>query len=136
MKNAHVQYFDAFDALMIEMINYSTSVSRYDSGIRFLESVGVTVSEKLIVRSAKDHARFTNELDIVKYVCMEFWSSVYHKQVDTLKTNYQDVYVITVNDFQPLLKFGSIPDDIPEIPKDRNDMPISGFSEMNNKFPM
>ncbi|KAH8849562.1 Trafficking protein particle complex subunit 6b [Schistosoma japonicum] len=54
---------------------------------------------------------------MVKYVCTEFWSSVYHKQVDTLKTNYQDVYVLTVNDFQPLLKFESVPESMSEIPK-------------------
>ncbi|CAH8484330.1 unnamed protein product [Schistosoma haematobium] len=117
MKNANVPSFDAFDALMIEIIKYSNSVSSDDSDIRFLESLGVNVSEKLIEKATKDHARFINELDIVKYVCTEFWSSVYHKQVDTLKTNYQDVYVLIVNDFQPLVKFESIPEGISEIPK-------------------
>ncbi|TGZ69901.1 hypothetical protein CRM22_003473 [Opisthorchis felineus] len=47
----------------------------------------------------KDHSRFVTELDVVKYVCTEFWSSVFHKQVDTLKTNYQDMYVLFVSDF-------------------------------------
>ncbi|VDQ08514.1 unnamed protein product [Trichobilharzia regenti] len=51
-----------------------------DSSIRFLESLGVNVSQKLIEKATKDHARFVNELDIVKYICTEFWSSVYHKQ--------------------------------------------------------
>ncbi|KAK4472949.1 hypothetical protein MN116_002722 [Schistosoma mekongi] len=117
MRNVHVHAFDAFDALMIEVINYSSSVSSGDSCVRFLESVGVSVSEKLIEKATKDHPRFINELDMVKYVCTEFWSSVYHKQVDTLKTNYQDVYVLTVNDFQPLLKFESVPESMSEIPK-------------------
>nr|CAX69609.1 Trafficking protein particle complex subunit 6B [Schistosoma japonicum] len=117
MRNVNVHPFDAFDALMIEIINYSTSVSSGDSCVRFLESIGVSVSEKLIEKATKDHSRFINELDTVKYVCTEFWSSVYHKQVDTLKTNYQDVYVLTVNEFQPLLKFESVPESMSEIPK-------------------
>ncbi|CAH8477188.1 unnamed protein product [Heterobilharzia americana] len=118
MKNVQVPTFDAFDALMVEVINYSTTNSSdmQDSSI-LLESLGVSVSQKLIEKATKDHARFINELDIVKYVCTDFWSSVYHKQVDTLKTNYQDVYVLTVHDFQPLLKFEGIPESIPEIPK-------------------
>ncbi|CAH8834472.1 unnamed protein product [Trichobilharzia szidati] len=119
MKNVQIPAFDAFDALMFEVINYSTSVSNdmQDSSIRFLESLGVNVSQKLIEKATKDHARFVNELDIVKYICTEFWSSVYHKQVDTLKTNYQDVYVLTVHDFQPLLKFEIMPESVAEIPK-------------------
>ncbi|RTG84016.1 trafficking protein particle complex subunit 6 [Schistosoma bovis] len=124
MKNANVPSFDAFDALMIEIIKYSNSVS---SDVLFFLIISIPlIFENSRIRifvflnplvATKDHARFINELDIVKYVCTEFWSSVYHKQVDTLKTNYQDVYVLIVNDFQPLVKFESIPEGISEIPK-------------------
>lgn len=46
-------------------------------------------------RCTKDRVWFTGDLDKVKYVCTEFWSSVFHKQVDTLKTNHQVLCIVS-----------------------------------------
>ncbi|KAF8570236.1 hypothetical protein P879_04427 [Paragonimus westermani] len=96
--------YDAFDALLNEIVSYASSSTQgslrsADLRDQFLNSLGFSVSQKLIERLTKDHPRFVTELDVVKYVCTDFWSSVFHKQVDTLKTNYQDMYVLFISDF-------------------------------------
>ncbi|KAA0183470.1 Trafficking protein particle complex subunit 6B [Fasciolopsis buskii] len=104
MPSTPVHPYDAFDALLTEIVNYSTESRKTQptdsaSCEQLLDSIGFTVSQRLIDRAVKDHNRFASELDIVKYVCTDFWASVFHKQVDTLKTNYQDMYVLFVSEF-------------------------------------
>jgi hypothetical protein len=38
---------------------------------------------------ARDKPRFADNLDVIKFLCKEFWSEVFKKQVDNLKTNYR-----------------------------------------------
>ncbi|THD27665.1 Trafficking protein particle complex subunit 6B [Fasciola hepatica] len=104
MPSTAVHPYDAFDALLTEIVNYAsentrTSIDSSSLCEQLLDNIGFTVSQRLIDRATKDHSRFANELDIVKYVCTEFWASVFHKQVDTLKTNYQDMYVLFLSEF-------------------------------------
>lgn len=42
----------------------------------------------------KDWTRFKDELDIMKFICKEFWTSIFRKQIDNLRTNHQGVYVL------------------------------------------
>ncbi|CAL8082419.1 unnamed protein product [Calicophoron daubneyi] len=112
MSTNYAPPFDAFDALLNEVVNYAseTAKSLPDSPKlrdQLLENIGFSVSQRLIERLTKDHPRFLTELDVVKYVCTEFWSSVFHKQVDTLKTNYQDMYVLFVSRFCVLERLAS-----------------------------
>lgn len=41
----------------------------------------------------------TDQLEIFKFICKEFWTFVFGKQVDNLKTNHRGVYVLQVQDF-------------------------------------
>ena len=52
--------------------------------------VGYSLSERL----SKEHSRYRDELDTVKYLCKELWGCLFKKQVDNLRTNHQGVYVI------------------------------------------
>jgi hypothetical protein len=54
-----------------------------------LETIGYRVGYALVERIAKELPRFTTELDCVKFICKEFWSAVFRKQVDNLRTNHQ-----------------------------------------------
>lgn len=44
--------------------------------------------------------RFKDELDTMKFICTDFWSAVYKKQIDNLRTNHQGVYVLQDNSFR------------------------------------
>jgi len=40
-------------------------------------------------RFTKDTPRFKDDLDIMKFLCKDFWNAVFKKQVDNLRTNHQ-----------------------------------------------
>ncbi|KAK0748815.1 transport protein particle component [Apiosordaria backusii] len=67
-----------------------------------LENIGYRVGQGLVERFARDRPRFSDTLDVIKFVCKDLWGLVFRKQVDNLKTNHRGVYVLTDNNFRPL----------------------------------
>lgn len=67
-----------------------------------LESIGYHVGYNLTQTLARDRARFSDTLDVLKFICKEVWTAVWGKQVDNLRTNHRGVYVLHDNQFQPL----------------------------------
>lgn len=53
-----------------------------------------------VFRITKELPRYKEELEILKFICTDFWSCVYKKQVDNLRTNHQGVYVLQDNEFR------------------------------------
>lgn len=45
-------------------------------------------------RFTKDTPRFKDELDVMKFICKDFWTSVFKKQIDNLRTNHQVCTII------------------------------------------
>uniref|UniRef100_A0A0N5AWJ3 Trafficking protein particle complex subunit 6B n=1 Tax=Syphacia muris TaxID=451379 RepID=A0A0N5AWJ3_9BILA len=70
-----------------------------------LESIGYRVGIVMVEKIAKDLPRFNTELDKMKFLCKEFWTIAFGKQVDNLRTNHQGVYVVQDNHFFVLLSF-------------------------------
>lgn len=67
-----------------------------------LESMGFRVGQGLMERLTKDTVRFKDELDVMKFICKDFWTSVFKKQIDNLRTNHQGIYVLQDNKFRLL----------------------------------
>ncbi|CCG84593.1 protein of unknown function [Taphrina deformans PYCC 5710] len=65
-----------------------------------LESIGYRVGHGLVERLSKDRPMLLDHLDIIKFVCKDLWTVLYHKQIDNLKTNHKGVYVLTDNQFR------------------------------------
>ncbi|MCJ1481591.1 Trafficking protein particle complex subunit 33 [Schaereria dolodes] len=65
---------------------------------RRLEALGNRVGQGLVER---DRPRFTDTLDVIKFLCKDVWTLVFKKQIDNLKTNHRGVYVLTDNAFKP-----------------------------------
>ena len=63
--------------------------SSHSEVIEKLERLGQRVGESLVERSSRDTPRFRTELDAVVFICKQFWSLAFNKQVDNLKTNHQ-----------------------------------------------
>jgi len=74
-----------------------------------LDSIGFQVGLRLAERYTRDQGWFVEHLDIVKYVCTEFWLLVFKKKCDKLQTNYKDTYVVHDLAFRWLLRI-SAPD--------------------------
>ncbi|EGC48288.1 BET3 family protein [Histoplasma capsulatum var. duboisii H88] len=70
--------------------------------------VGQGLAESLLrwkyIQFSRDRPRFTDNLDVIKFLCKDFWTILFRKQIDNLKTNHRGVYVLTDNTFRPLIR--------------------------------
>uniref|UniRef100_A0AC35G6Q7 Trafficking protein particle complex subunit 6B n=1 Tax=Panagrolaimus sp. PS1159 TaxID=55785 RepID=A0AC35G6Q7_9BILA len=70
-----------------------------------LESLGFRVGYSLVEKVARDMPRLATELDTMKFICKEFWTNAFGKQVDNLRTNHQSIYVVQDNKFITISSF-------------------------------
>ncbi|XP_017877650.1 trafficking protein particle complex subunit 6B [Ceratina calcarata] len=100
-----------FEYLHAEMVNYTLSKSSNnkegEEELSRLEWMGFSVGYRIIERLTREWNRFKDELDMIKFICTDFWASLYHKQIDNLRTNHHGVYVLQDNSFRLLEKVGT-----------------------------
>eukprot|EP01112_Ceratiomyxa_fruticulosa_P019761 TRINITY_DN6548_c0_g1_i1.p1 TRINITY_DN6548_c0_g1~~TRINITY_DN6548_c0_g1_i1.p1 ORF type:complete len:186 (-),score=22.77 TRINITY_DN6548_c0_g1_i1:69-626(-) len=98
--------------MMIEMVDYimrSTENTTSDASANTeavyykLERLGFRVGQQLVERFTMDHTRFQDTLEVIKFLCKEFWLAIFKKQVDNLRTNHKGVYVLNDNKFRWLV---------------------------------
>uniref|UniRef100_A0A7S0SSC7 Trafficking protein particle complex subunit n=1 Tax=Mantoniella antarctica TaxID=81844 RepID=A0A7S0SSC7_9CHLO len=65
-----------------------------------MEAMGFQVGTQLAERYTKDRPRFTEQTEVILFLCKEFWLDVFKKRVDNLKTNNRGVYVLQDNAFR------------------------------------
>ncbi|KAJ5715042.1 Trafficking protein particle complex subunit 6B [Penicillium malachiteum] len=116
--NARALSSSCFDFLLIELVpmaerlakEFSTNEKNLeDEEIREstyfrLESLGYRVGQGLAERFSRDRPRFTDNLDVIKFLCKDLWTVLFRKQVDNLKTNHRGVYVLTDSAFRPFAR--------------------------------
>lgn len=56
-----------------------------------------------------DRPRFTDHLEAIKFICKDFWSEVFKKQIDNLKTNHRGTFVLQDNRFRWLSRMSVDP---------------------------
>nr|KAG5699699.1 hypothetical protein BaRGS_022097 [Batillaria attramentaria] len=83
--------FEFLHMELVALIHRDAVKDEKDGCIAKLESIGFRVGQSLIERFTKDCSRFKDELDTMKFICKDFWNSVYKKQIDNLRTNHQTV---------------------------------------------
>ncbi|KAL8771354.1 MAG: hypothetical protein Q9209_003260 [Squamulea sp. 1 TL-2023] len=111
-----------FDLLLIEMVplayRMAEQMANARSGgsaqvdeeeqrgavFRRLDALGYRVGQGLVERFSRDRPRFTDTLDMIKFLCKDLWTLVFRKQIDNLKTNHRGVYVLTDNAFRPFAR--------------------------------
>ncbi|XP_019418166.1 PREDICTED: trafficking protein particle complex subunit 6B-like [Lupinus angustifolius] len=90
------------DSLMREMIDsYSNRfyADKPDLAARRIEAIGYQVGHQLSERYTMDRLRFNDHLDAIKFICKDFWSELFKKQIDNLKTNHRGTFVLQDNKF-------------------------------------
>lgn len=109
-----------FDALHLELIQRAISASegaQRERALADLELLGFNAGFRLIEKLTKESPKFKDELDLMKFVCKEFWMAVFRKQIDNLRTNHQGVYVLQDNQFKFLAKVSQGPQHLEHAPK-------------------
>ncbi|XP_068666920.1 uncharacterized protein [Aristolochia californica] len=95
------------DSIVIEM------VSAYCSGLystypeiaaRRIEAIGFQVGHQLAERYTMERPRFSDHLEGIKFICKDFWSELFKKQIDNLKTNHRGTFVLQDNRFRWLTR--------------------------------
>ncbi|GAB5358716.1 hypothetical protein AAMO2058_000482500 [Amorphochlora amoebiformis] len=86
----------AFQFLYIEILQHLTVYHNGDRKIihQKMEDMGLHIGSRLAERYTGQLLRMTEQLDIIKFVCKEFWIEIFHKQADKLQTNYLGIYVL------------------------------------------
>ncbi|ESN98876.1 hypothetical protein HELRODRAFT_155914 [Helobdella robusta] len=92
-----------YDFLLLEMVDtmLQTDLDK-DICLSKLELLGFRVGHSIVERLTKDSPRFKEELDIMKFICKDFWSVLFKKQIDNLRTNHQGIFVLQENKFRLL----------------------------------
>lgn len=79
--------------------------------------MGFRVGQALGERLPRETLTFREELDILKFLCKDLWVAVFHKQMDSLRTNHQGTYVLQDNSFPLLVRMASGLQYLEEAPK-------------------
>ncbi|KAG9445855.1 hypothetical protein H6P81_011983 [Aristolochia fimbriata] len=95
------------DSVVIEMVSaycsrlYSTHP---EIAARRIEAIGFQVGHQLSERYTMERPRFSDHLEAIKFICKDFWSELFKKQVDNLKTNHRGTFVLQDNRFRWLTR--------------------------------
>jgi len=54
-----------------------------------LEKLGFRVGLGLSEKFSRDRPRFSDHLDVIKFLCKDIWTIMFKKQIDNLKTNHR-----------------------------------------------
>ncbi|XP_076912645.1 uncharacterized protein LOC143571016 [Bidens hawaiensis] len=46
-----------------------------------------------------ERPRFSDHLEAIKFICKDFWSELFKKQIDNLKTNHRGTFVLQEDKF-------------------------------------
>uniref|UniRef100_A0A0E0B003 Trafficking protein particle complex subunit 6B n=1 Tax=Oryza glumipatula TaxID=40148 RepID=A0A0E0B003_9ORYZ len=55
-------------------------------------------------RYTMERLRFSDHLEAIKFICKDFWSELFKKQIDNLKTNHRGTFVLQDNRFRWLTR--------------------------------
>jgi len=104
----------AYEYLLGEILALNYPVKSNDEPaavIQRLDLLGYDVGYRLIEKVAANNKFIGSEpLDLIKFICKEFWEEVFRKKVDKLQTNHRGVFVLSDLKFKWLERYTS--DDI------------------------
>ncbi|CAM6101974.1 unnamed protein product [Calypogeia fissa] len=96
------------DSVNLELVHTYCSrlhPTKPDLAARRIEAIGFQVGLQLAERyTNKERPRFGDHLEAIKFICKDFWTEVFKKQVDNLKTNHRGVFVLQDNRFRWLVR--------------------------------
>jgi len=61
---------------------------------------GFRVGRQLVERYTQNRPRLGEHLDVIKFICKEFWADMFGKTVDNLRTNHRGTFVLKDNNFR------------------------------------
>ncbi|CAH1444907.1 unnamed protein product [Lactuca virosa] len=90
------------DSLLTEIVSSYCNVlyvSKPELAARRIEAIGYQVGHQLSERYTMERPRFSDHLEAIKFICKDFWSELFKKQIDNLKTNHRGTFVLQDDKF-------------------------------------
>jgi hypothetical protein len=87
----------AFEYLLSEVLTYYET-QKLDNDLIFqrLENLGFEIGHRYIEKiSSQLKPLGTEHLDIIKFICKDFWEELFKKKIDKLQTNHRGVFVLS-----------------------------------------
>eukprot|EP00611_Tribonema_gayanum_P009522 TRINITY_DN19322_c0_g1_i1.p1 TRINITY_DN19322_c0_g1~~TRINITY_DN19322_c0_g1_i1.p1 ORF type:complete len:166 (-),score=38.46 TRINITY_DN19322_c0_g1_i1:72-569(-) len=81
----------------------------HHSAIARLESLGWDVGCRLTERLCQTKLLSGEPLEAVKFICKDFWTEVFRKQIDKLQTDHRGTFVLRELNFKWLAKYAPPP---------------------------
>ncbi|XP_066348649.1 uncharacterized protein [Miscanthus floridulus] len=95
------------DAVVMEMVAVYCGglyAAKPELAARRIEAIGFQVGHQLSERYTMERPRFSDHLEAIKFICKDFWSELFKKQIDNLKTNHRGTFVLQDNHFRWLTR--------------------------------
>ncbi|KAK1292875.1 hypothetical protein QJS10_CPB17g00377 [Acorus calamus] len=95
------------DGVIMEMVSAYCSrfyANKPELAARRIDAIGFQVGQQLCERYAMERPRFNDHLEAIKFICKDFWSELFKKQIDNLKTNHRGTFVLQDNCFRWLTR--------------------------------
>ncbi|CAD6261100.1 unnamed protein product [Miscanthus lutarioriparius] len=95
------------DAVVMEMVAVYCGglyAAKPELAARRIEAIGFQVGHQLSERYTMERPRFSDHLEAIKFICKDFWSELFKKQIDNLKTNHRGTFVLQDNRFRWLTR--------------------------------
>ncbi|CAL5221816.1 g4072 [Coccomyxa viridis] len=96
------------ELLNLEMVHHYQSQTRLPCAAA-IEAIGFRVGRQLAERYTGNRGRTGEPLEVIKFICKEFWVAVFRKQVDNLRTNHRGTFVLKDQSFRWLAKLSVDP---------------------------
>ncbi|KAI3938492.1 hypothetical protein MKW92_042636 [Papaver armeniacum] len=103
------------ESVMMEMVSaYSNRfyANKPELAARRIEAIGYQVGHQLSERYTMERPRFSDHLEAIKFICKDFWSELFKKQIDNLKTNHRGTFVLQDNRFRWLTRMSIDPEPV------------------------
>ncbi|KAG2695361.1 hypothetical protein I3843_07G010600 [Carya illinoinensis] len=100
------------DSLLTEMVSSYCDrfyANKPELAARRIEAIGFQVGHQLSERYTMERPRFSDNLEAIKFICKDFWSELFKKQIDNLKTNHKGTFVLQDNRFRWLARMSIDP---------------------------
>ncbi|KAI4301863.1 hypothetical protein L6164_035101 [Bauhinia variegata] len=100
------------DSLLTEIVfSYCNRfyANKPELAARRIEAIGYQVGHQLSERYTMERPRFSDHLEAIKFICKDFWSELFKKQIDNLKTNHRGTFVLQDNKFRWLARMSIDP---------------------------
>lgn len=88
--------------VVAETVRYYRERERMETGppvAASLGSAGFEIGKVLGERLSRDKGPMASPLEVMKWICKEFWKSVFGKGIDNLRTNHKGTFVLRDTQF-------------------------------------